>query len=213
MEHFNARQQRIALRRAEAIAHYPALWSQMIAEWRVPGNEDRAWLMYSANYLLRTGNVHWAIDPLTLKYRLPQAPEMDVTHDLRGLSFVLLTHSHADHLDFSLLRASRHLPICWIVPEAILSLVQAEAGLPAEKILIPKALQPIEIKGIRITPFEGLHWDSSPETSSGVIRNVPAIAYLAEFSGVRWLFPGDTRAYHAAQLPHFGPVDGLFAHL
>jgi len=112
MEHFTARQQRIALRRAKAIARYPTLWSHMIAEWRGPGNEDRAWLMYSANYLLRAGNVHWAIDPLTLKHRLPQAPEMDVAHDLRGLSFVLLTHNHADHLDFSLLRALRHLPIC-----------------------------------------------------------------------------------------------------
>lgn len=91
--------------------------------------------------------------------------------------------------------------------------MQAEAGLPAERVLIPKALQPIEIKGFRITPFEGLHWELSPETSSGNLKGVPAIAYLVEFNGKRWLFPGDTRTYYANKLPPFGPVDGLFAHL
>ena len=39
------------------------------------------------------------------------------------------------------------------------------------------------------------------------------MGYLVEFSGKRWLLPGDTRTYEAAQLPDFGALDGLFAHL
>jgi len=81
----------------------------MIAEWRLPGGEDRAWLMYSANYLLRIGDVRCAIDPLRLKNRLPQAPEMDIASDLQALSFGLLTHRHADHLDLGLLYRLRDL--------------------------------------------------------------------------------------------------------
>ncbi len=49
---------------------------------------------------------------------------MDVARDLKDLDFVLLTHRHKDHLDLGLLRALRHLPIRWVVPEAILPLVQ-----------------------------------------------------------------------------------------
>jgi hypothetical protein len=58
-------------RREEMLAGYPAIWDKLIAEWNSPGSEDRAWLMYSANYLFRTQGVRWAIDPLTLKNHIP----------------------------------------------------------------------------------------------------------------------------------------------
>ena len=44
-------------------------------------------------------------------------------------------------------------------------------------------------------------------------RGPPVMGYLAEFNGKRWLIPGDTRKDDANQLPSFGAVDGLFAHL
>src|SRR5512140_3163064 len=81
-------------RRAEVSAAYPVLWKRMIREWKSPGPENRAWLMYSANYLFRTGDIRWAIDPLTLNHRLPSAPEVNASQDLQTLSFVLLTHRH-----------------------------------------------------------------------------------------------------------------------
>jgi L-ascorbate metabolism protein UlaG (beta-lactamase superfamily) len=168
--------------------------------------------MYSANYLFRTQGVRWGIDPLTLSARLPQSPAMDVARDIKDLVFVLLTLCHKDHLDLGLLSALRHLPIWWVVPEAILPLVKREAGLPAKQILVPKPLQPIDLRGLRITPFDGLHWDNTPENPDGS-RGVPAMGYLVEQSGKRWLFPGDTRTYDSASLPAFGPVDVLFAHL
>jgi L-ascorbate metabolism protein UlaG (beta-lactamase superfamily) len=100
----------------------------------------------------------------------------------------------------------------WVVPEAILPLVQRQAGLPAKQILVPKLLQPIELHGLRITPFDGLHWEAAPDYPAGR-RGVPATGYLVEMGSKRWLFPGDTRSYDPAALPHLGPVDALFAHL
>jgi len=104
----------------------------------------------------------------------------------------------------------RDLPITWIVPEFILSKVMKQAGLPREKIIIPSPLAPIELNGIHILPFDGLHWET---TSDGTFRGVPAMGYLIEFNGRRWLFPGDTRNYDASKLPSLEPVDILFAHL
>ena len=210
MDRFTEKQQEIDQRAAEVIADYPTLWSQMITEWRQPGLEDSAWLMYSANYLFRTANIRWAIDPLRLKHKLPDAPEMPVDN-LKDLDFILLTHQHSDHLDLSLLRGLQGYPILWVVPAPLMPRVQAEVDIAADRLIIPEPMRAFDIRGIRITPFDGLHWEVQPDGQS--LRGVPAMGYLVEFNGKRWLFPGDTRNYDAGQLPSFGHVDGLFAHV
>lgn len=210
MDRFAERQIAISQRRAEACARYPVLWSNLITEWNSPGPEDRAWLMYSANYLLRTNNIRWAIDPLTLNSMIKDAPKVDVVHDLSNLSFVLLTHRHKDHLDVDLLSALRHLPIKWIVPKFMLNSLLRDAGLPRENIIVPAPLKVIELNGIRVLPFKGLHWEITPDKAR---EGVPSIGYLIEFGERRWLFPGDTRTYDASSLCDFGSVDHLFAHL
>jgi L-ascorbate metabolism protein UlaG (beta-lactamase superfamily) len=212
MDRSAEKQAQIDRRRDEMVARYPALWNKLIAEWNSPGPEDRAWLMHSANYLFHTHGVRWAMDPLALRSRVPQAPAMDGARDLKNLDLGLLTHRHKDHLDFNLLRAVRHLSIQWVVPEAILPQVQKEAGLQTNQILVPKSLQPFELHGLRITPFDGRHWEEAPDYPDGR-RGVPAAGYLVEVGGKRWLFPGDTRTYDPAGSPDFGSVDVLFAHL
>lgn len=203
-------QSQIDQRWAAAAAGYPSLWAQMIAQWRLPG-DDRAWLSYAANYLFRTGGLRWALDPLTLRQRLPGAPEVD-PGGLSLLSFVLLTHRHADHLDLHLIRALSSYPIRWVIPVPVLPEVLAHAALPESQVIIAHDRQPLQMGGITITPFEGLHWEPPP-TAGAAPRGVPALGYLVEFSGRRWLFPGDVRHYDLRLLPDFGPLDSVFAHL
>jgi L-ascorbate metabolism protein UlaG (beta-lactamase superfamily) len=173
--------------------------------------------MYSANYLFSTGGVRWAMDPLRLCHRIAGASCPDVVNDLAGLSFVILTHRHLDHLDMGLIRSLRDLPITWVVPGFLLQHVEQGAGLPPEKIITPTPLEPFELDGIRIMSFDGLHWEwEEPGEGSGSRahwRGVPAAGYLVESGGQRWLFPGDTRIYDVAQLPRLGPVDILFVHV
>jgi L-ascorbate metabolism protein UlaG (beta-lactamase superfamily) len=204
-------QARIDRQRAEIVNRYPSTWDKMITEWNLPGPENRAWLMYSANYLFRTHEIRWALDPLTLHWRLPAAPHVDAARDLRDLSFIILTHAHADHLDLDLVRDLSALPIRWVIPEFLLGVV-VEAGLSRAKIIVPKPMETFELDGLRITPFDGQHWQTDPANPNGR-RGVAATGYLVEFSGKRWLFPGDTRTYDASKIPFFGSVDGLFAHL
>jgi L-ascorbate metabolism protein UlaG (beta-lactamase superfamily) len=94
----------------------------------------------------------------------------------------------------------------------------AEAGgLPEDRLIVPRALETLEIDGFHITPFDGLHWElisaGGKNASLPEARGVPATGYLVEYQGKRWLFPGDTRTYDTSQLPAFGPVDILFAHV
>lgn len=198
-------QAQVEQRRLERIASYPVLWAQVTAAWREDSPADRLWLIYSANYLIHSAGVRWAIDPLTLAHRLPAAPAVPV-EDLQGLSFVLFTHSHADHLDLRLIHALSHLPISWVVPLPLLDRVIIQADVPAAQVIVPHFGQSIRLFGIDILPFEGIH--RQPGKSS-----VPATAYQVTFNHKRWLFPGDMRSYDASLLPDFGPLDGLFAHL
>jgi hypothetical protein len=213
MDPLEDRVARIARSRDKAVRDFRAVWQKTMDEWNQPGTEARVWLIYSANYLFRTGEVRWALDPVRLKHRLPAAPLCDYAADLASLSLVLLTHEHADHLDIELIQILRDLPITWIVPEHLLKPVKDEGGVAAARIVVPEALQSMEFKGLRITPFEGMHWEELIGKEDGKRRGVPAAGYLIEFDGRRWLFPGDTRTYDASRLPEFEPIDALFAHV
>jgi L-ascorbate metabolism protein UlaG (beta-lactamase superfamily) len=204
------KQAQINLKRKEVITRYSSLWANMIFNWSTQGLDDMVWLMYSANYLFRTDNVRWAIDPLSLNWRIPYAPEMELCHDLQPLSFVLLTHSHKDHLDINLLSSLQHLPIRWIIPEFLLPLIKIKVPICDKQIIVPHPLQPIEFEGFRITPFKGQHLVTHPD---GTQTGVPEMGYMVEYKDKRWLFPGDTRVYDAKLFPLFGDIDILFAHL
>jgi hypothetical protein len=208
---------RVERLRKQAVARYPDLWERITGEWQAEGEADCAWLPYSANYLLRTGHVRWAIDPLTLRWRVPEAEPVPILRDLASLSFVWLTHRHADHLDLDLVRRLQGLPIRWFVPETLRPRLIAEAGLGRGKVEVARPDVLLEIDGIRITPFQGLHFErrEGAEDGGGLVRNrgVPSLGLLAEFNSKRWLFPGDTRTYNASLLPRMGDVNGLFAHV
>jgi L-ascorbate metabolism protein UlaG (beta-lactamase superfamily) len=204
------KQQIIAQKRAVLCNRYPDLWVNLIREWRADDASDAAWLTYSANYLFRTGGVRWAIDPLTLHSRLEEAPKVDIEHDLDGLSFVILSHDHHDHIDTDLIRTLRDKPIRWIIPSFLLSKVITETGISEAKVIVPRVMKPIEIDGLKILPFEGQHLITYDD---GSCKGVPEMGYLIEGFGKRWLFPGDTRIYDLSRFPKLDAVDLLFAHL
>lgn len=104
-------QEELEQRKQTALEGYPHLWQHILSEWRSPEPLDRAWLMYSANCLFRFGNVCWALDPLTLPHRLGLRHLPDLKTDLRGLDFILLSHSHADHFNRQVIHSLRDLPI------------------------------------------------------------------------------------------------------
>mgnify|MGYP001593077570 CR=1 FL=1 len=209
--------QNLSARKTEAIREYPNLWMKIIQEWRETSGQDAAWLIYSANYLLRTANVLWAVDPLILHTRLPEAATVDVTCDLEKLDFVLLTHNHADHLDLRLIEALKEYPIRWVIPEFMVERVIKSTGLSLEKIIIPAAGVPLDLLGIQILPFESAHWEIIPnqhaDGSAPQRRGVPELGYLVEYGGKRWLFPGDIRCYDRSLLPQFPHLDVVFAHI
>lgn len=201
---FEEQQAKITRLTASAVESYPALWHQMVSEWQA-AESDAAWLTYSANYLFHTAGVRWALDPLSLFSRLSLPNPMNFAEDLSALDAVVLSHRHADHLDLELLSKLVDLPMTWIVPDFLLEVLQAIFPEKTPKIIVPRAGVPIQIKDLTLIPFEGLHFRDG--------NGVPEMGYLAEFSGKRWAFPGDTRVFPPQSLTKLGSLDGIFAHL
>ncbi len=193
-----------AYQRRKAIEDYPAIWERIITEWKT-SQEDRFWLTYSANYLLNTAGIKWAIDPFSLFTRIGGGEQPAFSDGLNVMQLVVFTHSHSDHLDLNLIAALRNLPILWVIPEFLLAKIKAVVDLPSKKIILPQPGKPLRIDNLTLTPFEGLHIHGE--------HGVPAMGYLAEFSNKRWLFPGDTRTYDFSKLPDFGELDGVVGHL
>jgi len=187
-----------------ALHTYHRTWQQIIAEFQGNQGADAFWLTHSANYLLRTGGVHWALDPFSLVTRLGQGKQPDFAKDLACLDLVVLSHIHADHFDPILLSALSSLALTWVVPEFMVSHLSSLCDLSARRIIIPHPGEPLRFGNLTLTPFEGLHFHGR--------HGVPEMGYLVEFGPQRWLFPGDTRTFDHASLPGFGQLNGLLAH-
>ena len=183
------------------VASYPLLWRRLAEEWRSGSGEDRAWLVFNASLLFRTGGTRWALDPAVLPERLGRPSGIDWAEDLAGLSALLLTHAHVDHFQPELLRPLKQLPLTWVVPDHLLPDLEREVAPLRECVRVAESGQAIRLGDLRITPFAGHH------------VQVPATGFLVETGRQRLLFPGDTREYDAQRLPRLGPVDVLFANL
>jgi len=190
--------------RIQAIEEYPFRWKKIIREWS-GSYKDTLWLSYSANYLLNTFGVKWAIDPYSLFTRIGGGEQPEFANDLKPLQLVVFTHAHSDHLDLNLISALQHLPIKWVIPEFLVARIAETINLDPKNIIVPKTGETLRIGNLYLTAFKGLHIHGE--------NGVPALGYLAEFDNKRWLFPGDTRSYNIELLPDFGKLDGVFAHL
>ena len=99
------RRENLILLRETARKKYPSLWQSVVSEWSNWDGPDSLWLTYSANYLIHTGGLKWAIDPFHLSARLDGMEPPDYACDLGGLSLIVLTHIHADHVDWQLIQS------------------------------------------------------------------------------------------------------------
>ena len=207
----------IRRRRAELFRNYPGIWDRMIEEWKdEKDGSDCVWLTYAANYLLRTSGIRWAVDPLTVhgRFRGRDSKQKDggispeEMQRLQPLSFVLLTHNHADHVDIPLISALKDFPITWVMPEEMREIIREKAGLKDESILTPRRGKAFKLGDIKITAWEGLHRREDPFKA-----HIPSNVYLVETGRRKLLFPGDVRTYDSGFIPFSGPVDWIFSHL
>lgn len=209
MHYSEERKSHIKTVRRKIVGQYSQRWSDFFSEWIAEDDRTLGWMMYSANYLFRTRSIRWAVDPFLLSSRISGSQSDLPFSQLNKLNFVLLTHRHNDHFDPNLIHALSKTSSFWVLPVELLSDVLALEINP-ERIIIAKPGETIDCFGFQILPFSSLHFAVEHES---ILHGVPESGYLVEFEGKKWLFPGDIRNFQAEQLPAFGRLDVVFAHL
>jgi hypothetical protein len=182
----------------------------MIRSWCAPRRNDAVWLTYSANYLFNTRGLKWAVDPVLLSNRVPEAQMLDAGRDLYDLDFVLLTHTHIDHVDVILWTQLKESRCHWIVPEHMVEFFTAEASMSNSGFSVAVPGRKLSVAGTRITPFAAPHYERNATAET---KHIDSTGYLVETSGGSYLFPGDIRTYDPACLRHFTDVSAVFAHV
>lgn len=180
---------------------YGEIWQDIERGMNEP--EDAFFLMGPANYFFTTGGVKWAVDPM---FNVPRTRESAalINSDgvMRSLSFVLLTHRHADHFDKELMK--QYPDADWIVPDHLMNEIPEELH---PKMTVARPGDVITRGEITIRAFKSLHFDA------GTTLGVQETGYFVEAGKHRMLFPGDVRDYDAAQYPSFENVTHLFLHV
>jgi len=182
----------------------------MIRGWSAPRRDDAVWLMYSANYLFNTGGLKWAVDPVLLSNRVPEAPLLDASRDLSELDFVLLTHAHVDHVDVVLWAQLRESSCHWIVPEHMAEFFTDDAAMTDCDWSVAVPGRELAVAGARITPFAAPHYE---RRATGETSGVDSTGYCVETASGSYLLPGDIRTYDPACLRPFSDVCAVFAHV
>ena len=192
------------------LARYPSIWSEATSECADSG-ASALWMLYAANYLFRTGSVRWAVDPVYSAHFI-DVPE-NASEDLSFLDLALLSHLHADHCDLALLaQLCRNEKLVLAVPDHMEEWVLSRLEKPKCDIRVVRPGDTVEVKGLRATAFESLHFDETPH--NGEKFGCDETGWLVEVDDKRILMPGDVRDYSMnRKLPDFSHVDLLLAHL
>lgn len=104
---------------------------------------------------------------------------------LKDTDAIVITHEHADHLDFATLREVGRNPL-FVVPAPLVSNVQLETG--NKNVVAAKGNEAFQIKGFQITPVPAAHTSYQVDLES----NHLFLGYCIEVNGVRLFHSGDT---------------------
>jgi len=206
----SAIQREISLKREAMVTDHGADWDRMVSEWSSHLSGHAFWLMYSANYLFNSHGLKWAVDPVRLRNRIPEAPAVDASGDLQALSFVLLTHAHIDHCDTELWSQLAPSRCHWIVPEHMLDLFLGTEGMRRSRYSLALPGRELVLPGIRIMPFAAPHGEFN---AVGDFCDMPETGYMVEVGGSTYLLPGDVRTYDPLFLTRFTGASVVFAHV
>jgi L-ascorbate 6-phosphate lactonase len=175
-----------------------ALASRLSA-WRPARDGVGIVALGQAGFALVSGQARLLVDPFLSPRPERLADPVVDPRGLRGVTAVLATHEHGDHLDLPTwaLLADASPDALFVVPEPLVPLVTG-AGIPGARVTGVRIGEPVELGGARATPVPARHGVriedgySLGDLSSGTPRFV---GYVVEIGGARLYHGGDTLAH------------------
>ena len=122
-------------------------------------------------------------------YPPPATPEQVTNAD-----YYLITHEHGDHLDTDTVGPiARNAPQTVFVAPGWCTDILLGLGIAAERIITPKALEPMQLAGsdVTLTAVPSAHYEKTYDEAKGYRW----IGYMIEANGVTFYHAGDTIIY------------------
>ena len=168
-----------------------------LSAWRPPPGTIGMVALGQAGIALRSGDDLLLIDLFASPRRERLLEPVVDPRALRGVTAVLATHEHGDHLDLpawqQLAQASPEAR--FVVAEPLVPMVTA-AGIPGERVVGVRVGQPIGLGSSTVTAVPARHGVDVVDGYSLGDRLTPRwVGYVVELDGVRLYHAGDTLAH------------------
>ena len=167
-----------------------------LSTWHPPQDSVGIVALGQAGFALRSGDDLVLIDPfLTARPDRLIDPVVD-PRDLVGVTTVLATHEHGDHLDLPIwtLIAKASPNARFVVPEPLAPLV-TEVGIPEDRVVGARIGTPVRVGGLKATPVparHAVHVADGYSLGDQERRSPRWVGYVVELDGVRIYHSGDT---------------------
>jgi L-ascorbate 6-phosphate lactonase len=177
-------------------ASYAAGLASRLSAWRPPRDSVGIVALGQAGFCLRCGDELVLIDPF-LSPRPDRVVDAAVDpRELLGVTAVLATHEHADHLDLPTWAAiAESSPGAWfVVPEPLVPIV-VDAGIAGDRIVGATIGTPVQLGAARATPVPARHavrMEDGYSVGDQERRAPRFVGYVLELDGLRLYHAGDT---------------------
>jgi L-ascorbate metabolism protein UlaG (beta-lactamase superfamily) len=178
-----------------------AVLASRLSAWRAPRSSIGIVALGQAGFALISGSERLLIDPFLSSRPDRLADPVVDPRDLRGVTAVLATHEHEDHLDLPAwaVLAEASPAARFVVPAPLVPLVTG-AGVPPDRVIGARVGAPVELGTARAIPVPARHAVRIEDGYSlGDLDRAAArfVGYVIELGGVRLYHGGDTLAHRA----------------
>lgn len=181
---------------AQQVASVPAPQQSVVERLRAHRQGMAVWRMGNAGWIVKSGDTSISFDlELGLGQRLQ--PAVAAPADLASeIDVAFVSHHHTDHCNPATIRAlAAGNRTTFVLPSTCVKIL-TNLTIPADRLIVPKPLQPFDVKGLHVEPVHAIHGNQEFTVLTREPDFVESIAancgYVVTIGGKRVFHPGDS---------------------
>jgi L-ascorbate 6-phosphate lactonase len=154
------------------------------------------WWVGNAGWLIKSDDVLIGTDLDLASDEKVYEPPISAEDLAKVLNAIFVTHHHGDHCNGPTLKTLAQKSQCtFVIPQTCID-EEPNLGIPRERLIIPKPLQPFDLQGIHVEPIHAIHGNQDftvltreADFIKGIVQNC---GYVFTIQGKKFLQPGDS---------------------
>ena len=181
---------------APALPREAPLANAVVDQIRSHDDGTALWWMGNAGWLIKWDGLLIGIDVDFDMEDRDEAPPMTASELAPLIDVVFATHHHSDHCNVPTIDTlAREGTPTLVLPRPCLERV-ADAGVPRDRVIVPRPGHPFDVRGVRVEPTHAIHGNQEfsvltrePDFIDSITHNC---GYVLNIRGRRFFHPGDS---------------------